>query len=98
MINRLKQKWGIDSNRRFWLIIFIFSISGSSTLFVKIPVFNWLDITSETPLWERIGISLLIITPAYQVIVLFYAFLLGEFRFFWAFEKKIFGRFRKLNT
>jgi hypothetical protein len=36
------------------------------------------------------------VLPAYQVLLLLYGFLLGQFAFFWAFEKRMFGRIRKV--
>jgi hypothetical protein len=37
-------------------------------------------------------IRLLIIFPLYQVLLVVIGFLLGEFKFFWAFEKKMLKR------
>ena len=101
LFRKLKTKWGIESNFQFWLIFCIFGITGTSTLFVKIPVFALIGVNSETPLFIRILVELLIITPAFQVLLLIYGFIFGQFKFFWEFEKKIFGRLfckRKINT
>ncbi|MCD4731880.1 MAG: hypothetical protein K8R74_14835 [Bacteroidales bacterium] len=89
----MKNKWGITSNFQFWLIFIIFAIAGSSTLFVKRPVFALLGIDSSTYLWIVIPVYLVTITPAYFIILLFYGTILGQFKFFWEFEKKMFKRF-----
>ena len=95
MFEKLKNKWGITNNFQFWLIFFIFAITGSSTLFVKRPVFALLGIDSATSLWVVIPVYLITITPAYFVILMFYGTIFGQFKFFWEFEKKMFRRFRR---
>ncbi len=94
MFKKLKHKWGITSNFQFWLIFFIFAITGSSTLFVKRPVFAFLGIDSTTSLWIVVPVYLVTITPSYFIILLFYGTILGQFKFFWEFEKKMFKRFK----
>ncbi|RLC25279.1 MAG: diacylglyceryl transferase [Deltaproteobacteria bacterium] len=93
MFKKLKDKWGLKSNFQFWLIFVIFAISGSSTLFVKQPVFDFLGIDSTTSWWIVVPVYLLTITPSYFVILLFYGTIFGQFKFFWEFEKKMFSRF-----
>jgi len=95
MFTKLKNKWGVKSNFQFWLIFVIFAIAGSSTLFVKRPVFDLLGIDSTTSWWIVVPVYLITITPAYFVILLLYGTILGQFKFFWEFEKKMFGRFSK---
>lgn len=97
MFKKLKTKWGIESNFQFWLIFGIFAISGTSTLFVKIPVYALLGITEHTETWIKVLVYLLAITPAYFMLLLFYGFIFGQFAFFWAFFKKFVGRFAGLK-
>ena len=93
MFKKLKKKWGIESNFQFWLIFGIFAISGSSSLFVKIPLYALLGITEHTDTWIKVVVYLVAITPAYFAILLFYGFIFGQFSFFWNFFKKFVGRF-----
>lgn len=95
MFNKLKSKWAVKSNFQFWLIFFIFAITGSSTLFVKRPVFDFLGFDPSTSWWIVIPVYLLTITPAYFVILLFYGTIFGQFKFFWEFEKKMFRSFNR---
>jgi len=97
MFKRLKKKWGIESNFQFWLIFGIFAISGTSTLFVKIPLYALLNITEDTQTWIKVVVYLLAITPAYFMLLLFYGFIFGQFRFFWRFFKRFLGRFTALK-
>ncbi len=69
MIERLKKKWGVTSNLQFWTIIFVFSAAGSSTVWVRRPVFKWLGVTAATPLWVKICLWLAVFFPSYQVLL-----------------------------
>ncbi len=77
--------------------MFIFPIAGSSTLFVKRPVFELLGIDDSTSWWIIVPVYILIVTPSYFVILLTYGTIFGQFRFFWEFEKKMFSRIRKFR-
>jgi hypothetical protein len=90
---KTKEKWGIETNFQFWLIIFIFAVSGSSTLFIKVPLYGLLGITGTTPSWIRVVVYLLAITPAYFIILGLYALIFGQFRFFSRFFKRFFMHF-----
>jgi len=88
----LKQKWGIDSNFQFWLIFTIFGISGTSTLFVKEPIFKLFGVDYQTSFWIKFLVYLVTITPAYFMLLLFYGTVLGQFKFFSRFIKDFFIR------
>ncbi|TVQ06698.1 MAG: diacylglyceryl transferase [Bacteroidetes bacterium] len=92
-MNRLKNKWKITSNWQFLVILFIFSITGSSTLIARRYIFEWMGISAETNLWVTIPLYLLIIFPVYQLLFLFFGAIFGQFRFVWEFEKKMLSRF-----
>jgi hypothetical protein len=79
MIQALKSRWGIDSNRRFAVILLAFSLAGPAMLLIKNPVLHLLHIPSDASLWVRIPIALLL----YQILLLGIGALLGEFSFFW---------------
>lgn len=93
MFEKLKKRWEITSNIQLILILITFSVTGSLSVMVRKPIFEYLSIGSETNLLFKIFMSLLIITPTYQVFLIIIGSLLGQFRFFWNFEKKMFSRF-----
>lgn len=94
MLKRLKEKWNIKSNVQLVLILIIFSVTGSATLFVRKAVFEWIGINGDTSLWIKVPLYILIIFPAYQILFLIIGTLLGQFRFAWEFEKKVFSRLK----
>lgn len=95
---RLKKKWGIETESQFWRIMLMFSLAGSSCIFVRKPVFFALGIGPETPgyLWWLAW--LMVIFPSYQVLLLLWGKVLGVFPFAWWFEKKMLRRFKLHNS
>ncbi len=101
MFEKLKKRWEINSNLQLILILITFSVTGSLSVMVRKPIFEFLSISSDTNLVIRIVMSIIIITPTYQILLLIIGSLLGQFRFFWNFEKKMLSRFsskKKKNT
>lgn len=94
MLQKLKTRWHIESNLQLILILLTFSVTGSLSVMVRRPIFEYLGIDATTSLWVKIPMSILIITPAYQILLIIIGTLLGQFKFFWAFEKKMVSRFQ----
>ena len=94
-LQRLAGRWGVGVGRAL-IILVVFACTGFTVMFLKRPVVAFF--TAEeggTPLLFSILYYILIL-PFYNVVLLIYGALLGQFRFFWAFEKRflnrIFGR------
>ncbi len=92
MFEKLKAKWNIKSNLDVILILLVFSLAGSSILFVRKPFFHIIGVTEQTPFLIKFFLWLLIVFPTYQINLLIFAVLLGQFQFFWEKEKQM-GRF-----
>jgi hypothetical protein len=89
MMGGLKQRWGLTSNFQLTIIIIVFAITGSASAWLSKPFCLWLGITKEDlGLWFT-PIRLILIFPIYQVLLVAIGFLFGQFKFFWAFEKKM---------
>lgn len=85
----LKQRWGLTSNFQLTLIIIVFAITGSASAWLSKPVCLWLGIIKEDLGFWFTPIRLILIFPIYQVLLVAIGFLFGQFKFFWAFEKKM---------
>ncbi len=94
MFDRFKERWGITSNFQLVIVFIVFAVTGSSTLYVRKGVFYLLGLTPETDLWIRTVLYILIIFPAYNIMLLVVGFVFGQFKFAWEFEKKMLGRFK----
>ncbi len=97
MIEKLKQRWNIQSNFQVFIILLVFTITGSTTVYLKRMIFDWVGINAETPLVIKVVFYVVVILAVYNVLLLIIGFLFGQFRFFREFEKKFFSRllFRK---
>ncbi len=88
MFQRFKEKWNIKSNWQLTIILIVFSITGSAALVVRKFAFSLMGIQPETTLFLKIPLYILILFPAYQILLLIIGTLVGQFHFFYAFQKK----------
>ncbi|HSN48044.1 MAG TPA: DUF6787 family protein [Flavobacterium sp.] len=91
-MEKLKKRWGISSNYQLAIIFIVFAITGSASAWLSKPFCIWLGITKEDLGYWFTPIRLLLIFPIYQVLLVLIGFLFGQFKFFWAFEKKMLKR------
>jgi hypothetical protein len=95
-IDHLQQRWGVNSAWQVLIILVVFACTGFTAMGIKKPIFDLLGVDEQTPGWLRVLIYIFTVLPAYQVFLLAYGFLFGQFTFFWNFEKRLFGRIGKL--
>jgi len=88
-MKELKKRWKIESNFQLAIIFIGFAITGSTSAWLSKPVCFWLGIMKEDFGFWYTPVRLLIIFPIYQVLLVLVGFLLGQFKFFWAFEQKM---------
>lgn len=87
-----KERWGIKSNLQLAIIFIVFAITGSTSAWLSKPFCFWLGILKEDLEYWFTPIRLILIFPIYQVLLVVIGFLFGQFKFFWAFEKKMLKR------
>ena len=95
MIQNLIKKFNAKSKVHLLVIFFVFGLSGSFSLWISSPVMAALDlknILNNYPLYLLFRV--LIIIPIYQLILLVFASIFGEFQYFWKFEKKFLKRIK----
>ncbi|HBY67507.1 MAG TPA: diacylglyceryl transferase [Flavobacteriaceae bacterium] len=88
-MRKLKQRWNITSNWQLTVIFIVFAITGSTSAKLAAPLTEAIGITEDSGWYIYWPIRILIIFPAYQVLLVFFGWLFGEFHFFWNFEKKM---------
>lgn len=84
-----KNKWNIQSDRDFWVIMLVFSMAGMTIMLVRRFLFPLVGITDHTQMWIKVAAYIPLAFIAYQIGLLFWGTLLGQFSFFWEYEKKI---------
>lgn len=90
MIKYLKDKWNLKSNFQLVIILIVFAITGSGSLYISKPLMEFLSISSENmDIYLYWILRFFIVTVVYQFVLLLVAFVFGQFNWFWNFEKKI---------
>lgn len=89
ILDKLKKRWEVSSNLEVLIIFTVFAITGSTSAYLSKPFTQALGITKENIGWLVVPIRLMIIFPIYQVLLVLIGSLVGQFRFFWKFEKKM---------
>ncbi len=90
-MKKLKHRWGITSTKQLILIFIVFAITGSTAAKIAEPITAFIGIPrSNAFLYWFVRVFL--IFPFYQVLLLIFGFIFGQFQFFWKFEKKMLSR------
>jgi len=87
---KLQERWGVSGNKVL-IILIVFACTGTTVLLLKRPVIHFFVGDAEPPILFSILYYILIL-PIYNVILLIYGFIFGQFKFFWEFEKKMINR------
>lgn len=90
MMTNFKQRWQIKSNWQVLVIIVVFAITGSTAAFISKPILSLCNISkNEVSPWLYYLLYILILFPIYQVLLVSFGYIFGQFHFFWSFEKKL---------
>lgn len=98
-MEKLKERWGIESNWQIIIIFTVFGITGSSSVYVAKPLLAWLNLDRghfSEGFWFGgfiyYFLRIILVFPIYQVLLVSFGWLFGQFKFFWEFEKKMLSR------
>lgn len=91
-MKKLKERWNVETNGQLFIIFLVFAITGSTAAKIAAPITEFLEIKKEMGWYIYWPVRILIIFPAYQVLLVFFGWLFGQFEFFWNFEKKMLRR------
>ena len=90
-IKKLMLRWKLESAFQVVIVLVVFACTGFTVLFIKKPILHFLAGEQGDSVTASV-IYYLLILPLYNVILLAYGFLFGQFNFFWEFEKRFFNR------
>lgn len=88
MFRRMQQKWGI-SGSQFWVIFIVFGLTGITTATITRYITEWIGFTADTFWLWKVLLRIIMLLFGYQLILLSYGALLGQWAFFWKYEKLI---------
>ena len=96
-VSKLQSRWKVGSAQQVILILLVFTCTGLTVVYLMKPVLKSF-FGMNVPLWATVAYYVLIL-PVYNIFLLLYGFVFGQFHFFWNFEKRlirrIFSIFRK---
>ncbi len=81
LFDRMKARWGVGPGGLLAILV-AFSLAGLTTVRLKGPVIGFL-LPASAPGWVEWTVYLIIMLPIYQLLLLGYGTLLGQFDFFW---------------
>ena len=92
-INKLERKWVVNQRWELIRIFLIFALTGSSSVFVGRPFIKLLGVSKDN-LHFSVYYALFIVISLvfYQILLLLWGWILGQFDFFWRFQKKMLKR------
>ena len=88
MFNKISKRLKATPPTKIVKFILIFSVTGSSCLFISDKIAFYLE--SFAGLEQHIVIDVILVTITYQVLLLFFCFLFGEFKY-------ILGKYKRLK-
>ncbi|HZW62056.1 MAG TPA: DUF6787 family protein [Flavobacteriaceae bacterium] len=97
-MEKLKKRWGITSNWQILIILIVFSITGTTSLFVTEPLLDAAGLVKENfthTVWATILyyiVRLTLILIVYQFLLLGFGWLFGQYSFFWNIVRKMLVR------
>ncbi len=91
LVEKLKKRWKVNSAWQVLLILMVFAATGTTISKITDPVLGFLGADSLKS-WQYVIAYILIILPIYNVTLLVFGTLVGQFEFFLNFEKRFFSR------
>ena len=93
LINKIKRRWEIKSNRQLLIIFLVFGITGSLAAWISKPILEFIGLKETTiSAWAYWPIRIIIVFPLYQILLLIIGTIFGQYKFFKNFTKKMFQK------
>jgi hypothetical protein len=89
---KLKVRWGISSDWQVAVILLVFTLTGFTFLFISPYIDELFGLSDDDPLWLKIVVFVLVTLPVYNVLLIIWGTILGQFKFFKNFIIKFFSR------
>jgi hypothetical protein len=92
-IEKLRARWKIKNAYQVIIILIVFACTGFSVLFLKRPLLRWFSGSDDNSALGTI-LYYIFILPLYNILLLAFGFVFGQFDFFWQFEKRFLERIK----
>ncbi|MEZ4722964.1 MAG: DUF6787 family protein [Flavobacteriales bacterium] len=94
-LEKLKTRWGLSSIGQVIIVLVVFACTGTTVVLIKKPLLEFLTGGDEMA-WCMTLLYYLLVLPFYNLLLLTYGFIFGQFSFFWNYEKKFFQRIGRM--
>lgn len=100
---KLERKWVTNYRWEMIAIFLVFALTGTSSVRIAKPLLEWIGFTRIIFSEGFLGgflywmIRIIIILPLYQILLIIFGTLFGQFKFFWEFEKKMLRRMKLIK-
>jgi hypothetical protein len=96
-MEKIRSFFKVESNYQLFIINLVFAITGTSSLFVADYILDMLLVTQENYDNSFYWITrIILILPIYQILLIIFGILFGEFSYFWRMEKKTLNKIRSI--
>lgn len=96
-MEKIRSFFKVESNYQLFIINLVFAITGTSSLFVADYILDMLLVTQENYDNAFYWITrIILILPIYQILLIIFGMLFGEFSYFWRMEKKTLNKIRSI--
>lgn len=96
-LRKLQTHWKVESLWQVMVILLVFACTGFTVMWISRPILILVFEPEEVPGWGKV-IYYVAILPFYNLILLAFGYVFGQFKFFYEFEKRflnrIFSKFR----
>ena len=93
-LKKLQQRWNTKNVGQVIAILLCFALTGTTVVWLMKPLLHFF-FGGEIPAWARVAYYILIL-PIYNLVLLLYGFIFGQFNFFLEFEKRFFQKMASL--
>ena len=90
-MEKLRQRWKLENFRQVVIVLIVFACTGFTVFFIKKPLLRFLA-GDQGGTWTASILYYIFILPLYNLLLLAYGFVFGQFEFFWKFEARFFNR------
>ena len=103
-LKKLEKRWIVNERWQIIRIFIIFAITGTSSLYVTNPILNFIGLTKDVlsgnalQLTVYYALKFIVILPFYQLLLLMFGWIFGEYKFFSSFVKKMLNRFKSKKS
>ncbi len=91
-LEKLKRRWNIQHNREILVILLVFALTGTSTVYLYSFIKKWVGITPDTFFLFKLVAFIFLALPLYNILLILWGKALGQGVFFHRFVRQFVER------